>query len=103
MPTINEALNKRTAQELYGNWVGKPAHDTLKPVPSFIAHVLLVGAFRMPDTEAGNLVNDLIGQARGKPPWAAATEITTNKGARKWRVEARNDYPATLFRITEQQ
>ncbi len=103
MPTVDQERNQKTALEMYGPWVGKAAHDTPVPVPSFIAHVLLVKVFRFDDAEAGNIVDDLIHQARMKPDWEGSREFVTNKGTRAWIVQAATAYPATLFTITERK
>jgi hypothetical protein len=101
MPTVDQERNKQFVLEMYGPWVGKPAHDTPKPVPSFIAHELLVRVFRFTDEQAGSMVDDLIHRAAMKPAWEAQTEFATNKGARSWIVSASHSTPATLFKIKE--
>jgi hypothetical protein len=101
MPTVDQERNLKIAVDLYGLWVGKPMHDTPTPVPSFIAHTLLVKVFRVPDETAGEMVNELIKEARQKPDWEATREILTHGGKRAWVVSAATATPATLFMIEE--
>jgi hypothetical protein len=103
MPTVDQERNQKTAVEMYGPWVGKHMHDTPTPVPSFIAHTLLVKVFRMPDEQAGVIVDELIKEARQKPNWEPTRKFNTHGATRWWMVQAAEADPATLFMITEYQ
>jgi hypothetical protein len=101
MPTVDQERNMQTALEMYGPL--KAMHDTPRAVPSFIAHTLMVRAFRLDDIDAGMLVDGMIKEAREAPRWQVTREFTTHRGTRKWEVTARHADPATMFLIQEQK
>jgi hypothetical protein len=73
------------ARRVYGGPLNAKLHSPKQPeMSSWVAHAILVMAFRFGDTEAGQLVNDLIRDARTHR--VASREFTTNRGKRSWVV-----------------